>query len=190
MLVRSFECCLYAESDRKSGIYSPPKNCTFTTTIFNISVASKGRQYDRLALLFFGDTEIWRTSTAMPTEEGIYWSYQKDMTVFDTLLRTEQKAIFDLSNVYTDLYTGAFNVKLEALYYNDKYVSGLTPADHIYPISALASAQNITSVMSLPDDNGTVSITFPRHVKAATVSILHLGTVLKNSGIRMYRASM
>ncbi|KUJ19264.1 uncharacterized protein LY89DRAFT_706092 [Mollisia scopiformis] len=157
------------------GIYFPPENCTFTTTIFNISVTSKGRQYDRLALLFFGDTEIWRTSTAMPTEEGIYWSYQKEMTVFDALLRTEQKVIFDLSSFYSDLYTGAFNVTLEALYYKDNYVSGLSPPDRIYPISALASAQNISSVMSLPDDNGTVSITFPRNVKTATVSILASG---------------
>ncbi|KAF8861409.1 hypothetical protein BDZ45DRAFT_268102 [Acephala macrosclerotiorum] len=157
------------------GTYAPPENCTFTTTIFNISVTSKGRQYDRLALLFLGDTEIWRTSTAMPSEEGIYWSYQKDMTVFDSLLRAQQKVIFDLSNVYTNLYTGAFNVTLEALYYNDKYVAALTPPDHIYPISALASSKNISSVMSLPDDNGTVSLTLPRNVKTATVSMLASG---------------
>lgn len=108
----------------------------------------------------------------MPTEEGIFWSNQKDMTAFDTLLRTEQKVIFDLSNVYSDLYTGAYNVTLEALFYNDRYISYLSPADHIFPISTLASTQNISSVMSLPDDNGTVSIQFPRNVKAATVSLL------------------
>ncbi|PVH73570.1 hypothetical protein DL98DRAFT_350273, partial [Cadophora sp. DSE1049] len=153
------------------GIYSPPKDCSFTTTIFNISVTSRGRQYDRLALLFLGDIEVWRTSTAMPSQEGIYWSYQKDMTVFDTLLRKEQKVIFDLSNVFTDLYTGAFNVTLEALYYNDKYISEVSPPDQIFPISALASSKNISSVMSLPDDNATVSIQLPRNVKNAVVSL-------------------
>jgi Peptide N-acetyl-beta-D-glucosaminyl asparaginase amidase A len=94
----------------------------------------------------------------MPTEGRIYWSYQKDMTTFDTLLKAEQKIVFDLSNVYSDLYTGAYTVTLEAFYYNDRYISNLSPADHIFPISILASAQNISSVMSLPDDNGGASI--------------------------------
>lgn len=111
----------------------------------------------------------------MPTEDGIYWNYQKDMTAFDSLLKVEQKVIFDLSNVYSDLYTGAFNVTLNALYYNDKYLSDLSPADKIYPISALASSKNISSVMSLPDDNGTVSIRFPYNVKRAMVSLLASG---------------
>lgn len=146
----------------------------FTTTIFNISVTSSGAQYDRLALLFFGDIEIWRTSTAMPGGYDIHWSYQKDMTIFDTLLRTEQKVIFDLSNVYGGLYTGAFNVTLEALYFNDHY-ENLDPADMIYPISTLASSQNISSVISLPDDNGTVSVTLPQNVKSAVVSIMASG---------------
>jgi hypothetical protein len=110
----------------------------------------------------------------MPIENGIYWTYQKDMTIFDILLRTEQKVIFDLSNIYSDLYTGAYNVTLEALYFNDHYAN-LDPADIIYPITALASSQNISSVLSLPDDNATVSITFPKNVKTAIVSLLASG---------------
>lgn len=59
------------------------------------------------------------------------------MTIFNILLRTEQQVIFDLIDVYADLYTGPFTVILEALSYRDEYVPGLTPADHIYPISTL-----------------------------------------------------
>lgn len=110
----------------------------------------------------------------MPGGYDIYWNYQKDMTIFDTLIRGEQKIIFDLDNVYSDLYTGAFNVTLEALYFNDHYAD-LDPAHLVYPISTLASSQNISSVMSLPDDSGNVSITFPRNVKSAVVSILASG---------------
>jgi hypothetical protein len=111
----------------------------------------------------------------MPSEDGIYWSYQKDMTIFDSLLRCEQKVIFDLSNVYSDLYTGAYNVTLEALYYNDKYTTDLSPPHQIFPISSLASAENISSVISLPDDDGTVSVTFSRSAKTAVVAILASG---------------
>ncbi|KAL1869630.1 hypothetical protein Daus18300_005485 [Diaporthe australafricana] len=159
------------------GFYHPPpEKCTFTTTIFNLSVVSKGRQYDRLAQLFFGDVEVWRTSTAMPTETGIHWSFQKDMTVFDKILREDQKVILDLGNVVDgDLYTGVYNLTLEALYFNDEYSQGLNPADAIYPISNLSSATNSSSVFSLPDDSGAVTLTLPRNIKTAVVSLLASG---------------
>ena len=111
----------------------------------------------------------------MPGGYEIFYSYQKDMTVFDTLLRKQQKVIFELNNILNDLYTGVFNVTLEALHYNDVYKSALSPSNLILPISAKASAQNASSVMSLPDGNATVSITLPRNIKAASVSILASG---------------
>lgn len=156
--------------------YPPPTNYSFTTTIFNLSVVSKGRQYDRLAQLFFDDLELWRTSTAMPTENGIYWSFQKDMTVFDKVMREEHKILFDLGNVVDgDLYTGIYNVTLEALYFDDEYSEGFHPAEMIYPISNLTSAENQTSVFSLPDDSGSVSLTLPRNIKTAVVSLMASG---------------
>lgn len=57
-------------SNRKLELCSLPQNCLFTTTVFNISVASRAGQYDHLALVFFRDTEIWQKSTVMPTEEA------------------------------------------------------------------------------------------------------------------------
>lgn len=159
------------------GLYTPPTAaCSFKTTIFNLSVSSKGQQYDRLAQLFFGDTEVWRTSTAMPTETGIHWSFQKDVTIFDTILREEHKIIFDLGNVVDgSLYTGIFNVTLEALYFDDIYSKNLHPAEHIYPISNLSSGSNKSSVFSLPDDSGAVTLSLPRNIKTAVVSLMASG---------------
>lgn len=159
------------------GSYSPPPGtCSFTTTIFNLSVTSNGRQYDRLAQLFLGDVEIWRTSTAMPTDTGIHWSFQKGMSIFDTLLRQEQKIILDLGNVVDgDLYTGIFNVTLEALYFDDIYSAGFHPAEHVYPISNLSSGENKSSVFSLPNDSGSVTLSLPRNIKTAMVSLMASG---------------
>ncbi|CAN8104724.1 unnamed protein product [Discula destructiva] len=161
------------------GFYSPPPaNCTFTTTIFNLSVTSKGQQYDRLATLFFADVEIWRTSTAMPIAEGVYWDFQKDMSVFDKLLREEHKIILDLGNVVDgEVYTGTYNLTLEALYYDDVFTlaEGFHPAELIYPLSNLSSAENKSSVFSLPDDTGAVTLSLPRNVKTAIVSLMASG---------------
>jgi hypothetical protein len=132
-------------------------------------VTIAGINYDRLGLLYFGDTEIWRTSTAMPTRTGIYWNFQKDMTVFDALLRSEQKVIMELDNIYDSVFTGAYNVTITALYYNDKIT--LSPADVIFPISTLSSSLNESSVISLPGGNSTITYTLPKNVKRAVVSI-------------------
>lgn len=159
------------------GFYSPPPtNCSFTTTIFNLSVSSQGQQYDRLATVFLGDVEVWRTSTAMPIAEGIYWNFQKDVSIFDTVLREEQKIILDLGNVLDGvLYTGSYNVTLEALYFDDTYTQGFHPAELIYPISNRSSSENKSSVFSLPDDSGSVSLSLPRNIKTAVVSFLASG---------------
>ena len=162
------------------GYYTPPSNCTYTTTIFNLSVVSSGRQYDRLATLWLGDVEVWRTSTAMPTQTGIHWSFQKDMTIWDTLLRSQDpiKIIFELNNIIDgDRYTGFFNATLEALYFDDIYGSGagLHPAEHIYAISTQSSSSNTTSLFSLPEDSGTVNLTLPRNARTAVVSIMASG---------------
>jgi hypothetical protein len=83
------------------------------------------------------------------------------MTIFDTLLRSEQKVIMELENIYSSVFTGSYNVTITALYYND--YNNLTPADLILPISAQSSARNASSVISLPDGNATVSWALPRN---------------------------
>ncbi|KAI1860096.1 hypothetical protein JX265_010020 [Neoarthrinium moseri] len=159
-----------------AGTYTPPHYCDFTTVVLNLSATSQGRQHDRLALLYFNDVEIWRTSTPTPTQSGIHWSYVKDITIFRSLLDREQKVIFDLPNAIDgNLYTGAFNVTIEALYFNDEYQSGFTPAEEIFAISNLTSAQNTPSVFNLPGDSGVANLTLPRNIKNAVVSIMASG---------------
>ncbi|ETS76626.1 hypothetical protein PFICI_12013 [Pestalotiopsis fici W106-1] len=158
------------------GTYAPPADCDFTTTILNLTVTSQGRQYDRLALLYLGDTEIWRTSTAMPIQSGIQWTYQKDISVFHTLLTQDQKVFLSLDNILSGtLYTGTYEVTIEALYFNDVYTPSFAPADEIHPISKLASGQNTTSEFSLPGDSGSVNLTLARNIKQAVVSIIASG---------------
>lgn len=43
--------------------------------LFNLTMTSAGRQFDRLAMMFVGDTEVFRTSTAEPTWYGIEFKY-------------------------------------------------------------------------------------------------------------------
>lgn len=79
--------------------YTPP-DCEFNRVVINFTAVSVGRQYDRLAIMYLGDIEVWRTSTAEPTiPPGIRWVYLKDMTQFLSLWKQPQTLIFDLGNL-------------------------------------------------------------------------------------------
>lgn len=135
---------------------------------------SEGRQYDRLALMYFNDTEVWRTSTAEPTSApGIRWTYLKDMTEYLALWNAPQKLIFDLGNLITDVYTGDFNTTLTATFFLDEDVAVATapPADLIIPISKRLSASDEVSQFTLPADNATNTIAFPRNANRAVFCV-------------------
>jgi hypothetical protein len=58
------------------GNYTPPA-CKFNRVTWNLTVVSAGRQFDRLGIVYFGNIEVFRTSTAEPTTNGIIWTYLK-----------------------------------------------------------------------------------------------------------------
>ncbi|KAL2017981.1 hypothetical protein VTK56DRAFT_1361 [Thermocarpiscus australiensis] len=154
------------------GNYTPPE-CDFNRVVLNFSVVSHGRQYDRLAIMYFGDTEVWRTSTAEPTVfPGISWIYLKDMTHYLYFWKSPQKIIFDLGNMINDRYTGIFNTTLTAIFYkSDVETNQAPPSDLIIPISARQGANNLASHFTLPAQNATNTISFPRNVRRAVFSV-------------------
>jgi len=139
----------------------------------NFTVTIKGRQFDRLALMYFGDTEVWRTSTAEPTVNGIEWTYIKDMTEYLYFWNSPQKIIFDLGNLVDSTYTGLFNTTLTATFFTSQ--DTVDPAALIIPISARNGAANSASVFTLPSDNATNTIGFPRNVNRAVFSVSACG---------------
>lgn len=158
------------------GNYTPPK-CEFNRVVMNFTVVSEGRQFDRLALMYFNDTEVWRTSTAEPTRPpGIRWVYSKDMTEYLYFWKSPQTLIFDLGNLIDDTYNGTFNATLTATFFNRSVRTNTAqPADLIIPVSARNGLLNEVSEFQLPGDNATNIITFPRNVNRAVFSISSCG---------------
>lgn len=139
----------------------------------NLTVTSSGRQFDRLALMYFGDTEVFRTSTAEPTTAGIRWTYIKDMTQFMYFWNTPQKIIFDLGNIIDSMYTGPYNTTLTATFFTSDNTS--EPAAMIVPISARKGAANGASVFMLPAVNATNTVNLPRNINRAVFSVSACG---------------
>lgn len=140
----------------------------------NFTVTSRGRQFDRLALMYFGDTEVWRTSTAEPTTNGIRWTFLKDMTEFMYFWNSPQKIIFDLGNLVDDTYTGIWHTTLTATFFNVLDIVN-HPADLIVPISARKAASDAASVFALPADNAINTVRLPRNINRALFSVAACG---------------
>ena len=154
------------------GEYSPG-NKSFTNVHINITVTSAGRQFDRLAILYLGDVELFRTSTAEPTVSGITWSYSKDMTQYVSLWQRPQKVIFDLGNLINNIYTASFNVTIEVTFFVQHKPP--QPPLLILPISAGRSIEDRPSAFSVPGDNATVTHRIPANFRRAIVSIAACG---------------
>lgn len=139
----------------------------------NLTVTSKGRQFDRLGLMYLGDIEVFRTSTAEPTSNGIIWTYIKEMDEYNVLWKTEQKIIFDLGNLINKIYTGTFNATLSATFFT--VPGSQAVSDLILPISAKQSSANIGSAFSLPSQVASVAYQLPQNINRAVISISACG---------------
>ncbi|KAL8833553.1 MAG: hypothetical protein Q9170_004208 [Blastenia crenularia] len=154
------------------GTYTPPP-CSFNRVTINFTVTSRGRQFDRLGLMFLGDIEVFRTSTAEPTTNGIVWTYFKEMEQYNALWKTNQKIIFDLGNLIDNTYTGTFNTTLTATFSTIPTLRAA--ADQILPISARRSGANGPSAFSVPTDNASVAYQIPQNAERAVVSLSACG---------------
>lgn len=157
------------------GPYAPPADCDFNRVTLNITVTSAGRQFDRLGIVYFGDIEIWRTSTAEPTATGIVWTYTKDMSHLLALFRRPQTLIFDLGNLIDNTYTAPFNVTLTAAFFSSD--NTVNPADSIVALSGDDAMAGMPSAFQVPPQDATKALTIPRNVNRAVFSIAATGQI-------------
>jgi hypothetical protein len=123
--------------------------------------------------MYLGDAEVFRTSTAEPTTNGIVWTYIKEVSQYNALWKERQKLIFDLGNLISDVYTGSFNATLTAVF--SQRGTTIRTADVILPISARKSASNASSALIVPSDNVEIAYRFPSNTARAIVSISACG---------------
>jgi hypothetical protein len=123
--------------------------------------------------MFLGDIEVFRTSTAEPTQTGIVWSYVKDMSSYLVLLDKPQKIVFDLGNLVDETYTGSWNTTLTATYFTAE--DTFEAADVILPVSARRSAVDRPSQFIVPDSRAVSAVSLPANTKRAIFSISACG---------------
>lgn len=88
-----------------------------------IQIACQGEQYDRIAAVWLDGAELIRTSTAEPTERGVFWKVRKDVTRYSSLLsRKKLNLSVMLENIVNDVFTGVYRVNITFFYYDVRTV--------------------------------------------------------------------
>ncbi|XP_059298733.1 peptide-N4-(N-acetyl-beta-glucosaminyl)asparagine amidase A-like [Lycium ferocissimum] len=145
--------------------YSPPPlNCSWTHVVLHFNASCKGEQYDRIAAVWLDGAEILRTSTAEPTDDGIFWTVEKDITKYTSILVKENITLsVMLENIVNDVFTGVYHVNVIFLYYDVKNVTGIELGSNVdnpisMDVSELGSLDERPADLILPvsanGDNG------------------------------------
>ncbi|KAJ9182989.1 hypothetical protein P3X46_006913 [Hevea brasiliensis] len=133
--------------------YTRPSHCPsdhFSKIVLEWNATCKGRQFDRIFGVWLGGVELLRSCTAEPRATGIFWSVQKDITRYHSLLvksETQELAVY-LGNLVDSTYTGVYHVNLTFYFYpaeekltnnedglNNMKAAHSSNADLILPIS-------------------------------------------------------
>lgn len=101
----------------------PPVTCQWTLAVLEFRAECKGEQYDRIAGVWIDGVELLRTSTAQPTEDGIFWTVRKDVTRYSSIISQDDHTLsVMLENIVNDEFTGVIHVNVSFLFYSDKDV--------------------------------------------------------------------
>lgn len=158
------------------GTLTPPATCPgpWTKVVLDWSGSVAGRQYDRLAGVWIGGAEVFRTSTPEPDPAGISWHVDADVSRYIPLLRTPQPLVVDLGNIVNSTYTGTYHMTLTVTYYQaDAAHPAAQSADQVIPVSQSTSAAGWWPLTA--GQSATQAVTFPRNLTGATLEVYARG---------------
>ncbi|WP_441247625.1 peptide-N4-asparagine amidase [Kitasatospora sp. McL0602] len=159
-----------------TGTLTPPPDCPgpWSKVVLDWSGNVAGRQYDRLAGVWIGGSEVLRTSTPEPDPDGIKWHVDTDITAFTPLLRTPQPVVVDLGNLVNDTYTGVFHMTMTVTYYQaDRANPPADTADQVLPVSQSSTAPGWWNLGK--GQSATSTLTFPRNLTQAHLQVYARG---------------
>ncbi|KAE8677309.1 Peptide-N4-(N-acetyl-beta-glucosaminyl)asparagine amidase A [Hibiscus syriacus] len=102
--------------------YNFPSDCPFqefSKIVLEWNATCKGRQFDRIFGVWLSGVELLRSCTAEPRATGIFWTVQKDITRYSSLLLSNKTQTFTvyLGNLVDRTYTGVYHVNVTLYFY-------------------------------------------------------------------------
>ncbi len=159
-------------SDRvQSFQFTPPANCPgpWQKIVFEIDFSENaGLQYDRSAMLFIGNTNVYFGTTPEPDlNVADTWHIERDVTDYSALLETPQPGVIILDNCTTDCppRNGVFTVSADLQFY-PHHGQGPLPRrpDVVLPLGL--------GYLSSPTDHLTAIFSLPKNIEEAYLDVI------------------
>ena len=165
--------------------FTPPANCPdpWQKVVLEVNFSENpGRQYDRTASVFFGDTNLYFGTTPEPLQTVINtWHIERDVTDYSALLKNPQQGTIVLQNCTTDcsppyntLLNGVFTVSADLEFYPaDGQSPLLRRPDVVLPlVQSNASHINLPAYLFSPTDQLTTTFTLPQNIEEAYLDVI------------------
>ncbi|HWG15113.1 MAG TPA: peptide-N4-asparagine amidase [Streptosporangiaceae bacterium] len=159
-----------------TGTVTPPAACPgpWTKVVMDWTGSVAGRQYDRLAGVWLGGAEIFRTSTPEPDPAGISWHVAKDISAFIPLLDKPEPLVADLGNIVDSTYTGVYHMTMTFTYYQAQgRYRPAAHADQIVPLSQSATSAGWYTLGA--GQSASATVTLPRNLTGVTAEVYARG---------------
>jgi hypothetical protein len=160
------------------GTLTPPSDCAapWTKVVLDWYGSVQGVQYDRLAGVWIGGAEVFRTSTPEPDAAGISWHVDKDITPFIPLLTKAQPLDVSLGNLINSTDTGVYHITLKVTYYMaDRAHPPAHTANEVLPLSNTDSSGASDWWDLGKGQTASLTETFPTNLTGAEVEIYARG---------------
>ncbi|PWA46182.1 peptide-N4-(N-acetyl-beta-glucosaminyl)asparagine amidase A [Artemisia annua] len=101
----------------------PPTTCKWSHAVleFQARCNSSTPMHDRVAGVWIARVELLRTSTAQPTENGSFWSVQKDVSKYSSIITTQDNSTsfsVMLETLDNENLTGVYQVNVSMHFYD------------------------------------------------------------------------
>lgn len=160
------------------GTVAPPTACAgpWNKVVLDWYGSVAGVQYDRLAGVWIGGAEVFRTSTPEPDAAGISWHVDEDLSKYIPLLEKTQPIDVSLGNVVNSTYTGVYHITLKLTYYMaDRDHPAAHVADQVLPLSNTDSNGASDWWDLTKGQTASLTETFPTNLTSANIEVYARG---------------
>jgi len=183
-LFTNYQFAFFSETTQNYQ-FTPPANCPgpWNKVVLDINFSENaGRQFDRTATLYMGNTNLYFGTTPEPIRTATNtWHVERDITDYSALLANHQQGFMVLQNCTTDcpspyntLLTGVFTVSAELEFFP---TPGKSPApkvaDEVLPlVQTSGGGSNFPAFLFSPTDQFSTTFTLPQNIEQAYLDVI------------------
>lgn len=146
--------------------------------ILTITGTQQGRQFDRLLLIWVGNAQIFTGVTPEPTQAGIAWRVQKDITTYLPLLRGPQTFTTWIDNFVTSVFTGIPVVSVSLSLYPQHGGDLASTATDQEPADAIVPLTNSPAMVTVhPNNTFTTTLNLPNDITSVHLDLYAIAQI-------------